>query len=404
MNINQTGQAYSTKIQDKTFVVPQVNIPVAAEIDTDKDFFLSKEEVANYVTQGGEKPEASILDDQTNEFQCAVAAAPNPYAAGYHSFDALIADFDKLTQENPNYVKKEILGKSPEGRDLVAYKFSEGAQGDTSAKLGVVITGCHHAREWMTVEAPLAFGKSLLDGIASDSAKQQRLHESEVWIVPCANPDGYEYSRTTDSWWRKTRRPIEETGCPNLKGNKGVDPNRNYWDGKPEHFELYRPAGDTPCSTRDDFGDGKTSDNPKADTYRGPSGGSEPEVQAMLNLELNPANNIKGVLDYHSYGDMILYPYGSKELPADRLEIYRDIGSKMNATLGNTFDLKPSSDLYPTSGGSNDLHEANGILGLTLEIGRSFQPPASQIPKATAAITPANLVFIDEIKSRYPQA
>ena len=124
----------------------------------------------------------------------------------------------------------------------------------------------------------------------------------------------------------------------------------------------------------------------------------------MLNLELNPANNIKGVLDYHSYGDMILYPYGSKELSPDRLEIYRDIGGKMNQVLNNRFDLKPSSDLYPTSGGSNDIHEANGILGLTLEIGRSFQPPASEIPRQTAYITPANLVFIDEIKSRFAQA
>ena len=40
-----------------------------------------------------------------------------------------------------------MIGHSVLGRDIVAYKFSEGAQGDTSSKTGIVITGCHHARE-----------------------------------------------------------------------------------------------------------------------------------------------------------------------------------------------------------------------------------------------------------------
>lgn len=321
---------------------------------------------------------------------------------GYHSYDQMTAALQQLAERYPDKAQLVSLGKSGEGREIYALRV--GTPDEQNPKPGVVITGCHHAREWMTVEVPLHTATTLLENYDSDPACKDRVDQTVTWFVPMVNPDGYEYSRTKNSWWRKNRRPVEETGCPNIKGNIGVDPNRNYWDGKPENFELYRPKGDTPCSTEDDWGDGKTSDNPKADTYRGPSGGSEPEVQAMLNLELNPANNIKGIVDYHSYGDMILYPYGSRELPADRLEIYRDIGGKMNNVLGNRFTLEPSSDLYPTSGGSNDIHEANGIIGLTLEIGRSFQPPASEIPKATAYITPANMVFLDEIRSRFAHA
>lgn len=340
-----------------------------------------------------------VLQEYKNSLQGEVRTQG---VTGYHTYAEMNAAMQELAERFPGKAEVVSLGKSGEGREILALRV--GSQDEANSKPGVVITGCHHAREWMTVEVPLHTATNMLENYETDPASKERVDKTVTWFVPMVNPDGYEFSRTKNSWWRKTRRPIEETGCPNLKGNYGVDPNRNYWDGKPEHFELYRPAGDTPCSTADDFGGGKTSDNPKADTYRGPSGGSEPEVQAMLNLQLNPANNIKGVLDYHSYGDMILYPYGSKELSSDRLEIYRDIGGKMNQVLGNKFDLMPSSDLYPTSGGSNDIHEANGILGMTLEIGRSFQPPAWEIPKQTAYITPANLVFIDEIKNRFAQA
>ncbi len=391
---NQAGnssQSYSTKIQDKTVVVPLVNIPVAAEIDTNKDFFLSKDEVASYVTQGGEKPEASVLDDQTNEFQCAVAAVPNPFAAGYHSFDALIADYDKLAQENPNYVKKEILGKSPEGRDLVAYKFSEGAQGDTSSKLGVVITGCHHAREWMTVEAPLALGKSMLDGIAGDPVKQQRLHDSEVWIVPCVNPDGYEYSRNTDNMWRKNRsvQGVDQLGNPTEA--IGVDLNRNYGDDTLNHHIVFRPDGDTPGNIKDDFG--ATSDDPFSEVYRGITAASEPEVKAMQELQLR--SNIRGVLDFHSYGDDLLYPWSHTPVAPPEQAFYESVGGKVAAAGG--YKLEPSIGLYPNSGSSDVFQEANGLRTFTFEMGKNFQPNPNKIPAVTKAASSAATVFVDEM-------
>ncbi len=376
------------------------NQPTLPRQSNFSNYSKADQEILNDLYAKGDLRENADVGKLLQEYKASLNGAPRVESfTGYHSYEEMNAALQDLAARFPDKAAVVSLGKSGEGREIYALRV--GTPDEASPKPGVVITGCHHAREWMTVEVPLHTATNMLENYETDPASKERVDKTVTWFVPMVNPDGYEYSRTKNSWWRKTRRPITETGCPNMKGNMGVDPNRNYWDGKPEHFEIYRPAGDTPCSTADDFGDGKTSDNPKADTYRGPSGGSEPEVQAMLNLELNPANNIKGVVDYHSYGDMILYPYGSKELAPDRLEIYRDIGGKMNSVLGNRFDLKPSSDLYPTSGGSNDIHEANGILGLTLEIGRSFQPPASEIPKATAYITPANLVFIDEIKARF---
>ena len=47
----------------------------------------------------------------------------------------------------------------------------------------------------MTVEAPLKLAQDLLAGKDTDPAKAARLKDAEIWIVPCVNPDGYEYTR-----------------------------------------------------------------------------------------------------------------------------------------------------------------------------------------------------------------
>ncbi|CAN0422722.1 unnamed protein product, partial [Phaeothamnion confervicola] len=273
----------------------------------------------------------------------------------------------------------------------MAYKFSEGAQGDTSDKPGVVITGCHHAREWMTVEAPLALGKSLLEGIADDPAKQSRLASSEIWIVPCANPDGYEYSRETDNMWRKNRRPVGQDQLGNPTTAVGIDLNRNYGDDLFNHHIIFRPDGDTPGNTADDFG--ATSDDPFSEVYRGPYAASEPEVQAMQNLQMH--QNIRGVLDMHSYGQDLLYPWSHTPVKPAEDDWYKKVGGAVADAGG--YKLEPGIGLYPNSGSSDIFQEANGLRTFTIEMGESFQPDPSTIPETTAKATAASTVFIDAI-------
>src|SRR3712207_5937894 len=102
------------------------------------------------------------------------------------------------------------------------------------------------------------------------------------------NPDGHEYSRTQDRLWRKNRRR-------NPDGSIGVDPNRNYgymW-------------GTLNVST--------SSHVPRDDTYVGPRAFSEPEIRAVRNLVAREL--FAGVLTYHSYSQLILFPWGSTSKP-----------------------------------------------------------------------------------------
>ena len=48
------------------------------------------------------------------------------------------------------------------------------------------------------------------------------LDKFDVYIMPSMNPDGYEYTRSYNRMWRKTRSNNPGYRC------KGVDPNRNW--------------------------------------------------------------------------------------------------------------------------------------------------------------------------------
>jgi carboxypeptidase T len=394
VNISHSSQ-FKVKIHDKAFDLPSKFNDLSEKLDTNKDGTLQNSELKAHVL--GDKISLDSFEgqDRIQEYKCKLTGAPNPNAKDYHSFEQMEKVLDQAVLDHPDIAKKVSLGKSAEGRDIWALKVTGDVHTDTSHKSGIVVTGCHHAREWMTVEAPLQLIHDITDNPDSPE-NQRRLAESELWIVPVANPDGYEFSRNENSWWRKNRRPLGVDQSGEKTSAIGVDLNRNYWDGKDEHLFVYRPAGDTPGNTRDDFS--ATSDNPRRDTYRGPFGGSEPEVKALLDFELSHSN-IKGVLDYHSYGDVILYPYGHTRKESPNTELYREIGTKMQeATSG--FRLEQSVGLYPASGTSDDTHDLNGILNFTIEMGRSFQPNPKTIPVTSGRVSKASQAFIDEIIAR----
>lgn len=375
----------------------------AARIDANQDGILQRDELLQHLEhdhQGCHHHSQEKSDPQAlvAELELHLQKKPNPSAKGYHSYEQVGQDLDGLVTKYPNLCQKVSLGKSHEGREIWALRISENIDSqEVGQRPGVVITGCHHAREWMSVEIPLHVAHKLLDNYQSDPDAKRRVQKAETWIVPLVNPDGYERSRTEDPWWRKNCRPVEHDALGNTTSAVGVDLNRNYWDGNPDHLALYRPEGDTPGSTDDDWG--ATSDDPDSDTYRGPAGGSEVEVRSLLQLEVGH-RNVRAVVDHHAYGEMILYPWGYTEDPSPQKDLLVEIGQKLNESMGNRYNLQQSSGLYPSSGESDDMQSANGLISFTLEVGRSFQPLPTTIPATCELVGRANLTFIDEIVRR----
>src|SRR5262249_60769876 len=130
------------------------------------------------------------------------------------SYEQAITEFKALESAHPDLARYVKLGSSFEGREIFALKVSRDASLDDASKPDVLITGCHHAREWISVETPIYIANQLLNGYTTDSIKFL-VDNLQIWIVPIVNPDGLTYSQGSPNdqmdgmrTWRKNRRPL----------------------------------------------------------------------------------------------------------------------------------------------------------------------------------------------------
>jgi hypothetical protein len=200
-----------------------------------------------------------------------------PTSAKYHSYDEVTAEL--LALEASGVAKTYTIGNTHEDRGILAVRISDNPSEDEEEP-GVLFLGCHHAGEWISVEVPLYIAQYLTDNYDIDEDVKYLVDSCEIWIVPVVNPDGYEYSRTTDRMWQKNRRD-------NGDGTFGVNLSRNYsymWGG--------------PGSNGD----------PSSPDYRGPGAFSEPETCAVRDLAT--ACDFRVMMTYHSPGQMVFSPWG----------------------------------------------------------------------------------------------
>ena len=390
--INQP--TYRVSLAGEKVAVHPSRVALAEELDANGDHYVSDKEITKgYAIKEGR---GSDVKGQVRETKYGLAKIVNPDVSAYHSYQEVGQALKELEQQYPSLCERVSLGKSALGREIWGLRITEGADTEPAhQKTGVVITGCHHAREWMTVEVPIHSAQKLLEDQSPEG--KERLAKSEIWIVPLVNPDGYEYSRQHDNMWRKNRQPVETIMDGEKIHSVGVDPNRNYDDHVRDHKHLYRTDNDKPRVTIDDFEQG--NDDPTSDVFRGTKGSSAPEVQAMLKLQLGH-DNIRGVLDYHSYGETVMYPWGYTHRAPKNAKDLAAICKTFNHEAGGGLKVQQSVGMYATLGSSNDIQFANGIVGLTLEVNGCFQPRPSEILPTCERYTNGNISFIDSIIER----
>ena len=278
----------------------------------------------------------------------------------FHSYDQTIAEFKALAASHPDLARYAKLGSSFEGRDIFALKISKDASVDDASKPDVLITGCHHAREWISVETPVFIANQLLSGYAADDSIKSIVDHLQIWVVPIINPDGLTYTQGSPNeemngvrLWRKNRRPITVGSCP---PSVGVDLNRNY------SYE-WRLQNDLPCTNycsdrsclNDDIG---ASDDPGSEIYRGPEAESELEVKAIKSLMDDPNRHFRAQLDYHNYSQLILYPWGYAAFGTDDSRTLSELARRMSDDLFGVdrtrYHPEQAVDLYALTGSSID--------------------------------------------------
>ncbi len=271
----------------------------------------------------------------------------------FHSYEETLNEFTQLAQQYPERAKFITLGQSYEGRQIFALKIGSAPETDDPTKPDVLITGCHHAREWISVEPPVYFANQLITRYAEDDAARYLVDHLQIWIVPILNPDGLTYSQgaPNDSLnavrlWRKNRRPAAAEACAT---SIGTDLNRNY------DFQ-WRLEGDEPCPRYvDDVGG---SDDPREEVYRGDQPESEPEIKAIKTLLADPNRRFRAQLDYHNFSQLILYPWGYHALAPPDAETLTALAAGMSVEIDKaehrTYEPRQAFNLYSTTGSSVD--------------------------------------------------
>jgi hypothetical protein len=260
-----------------------------------------------------------------------------------------------VARQNPQLVKLEVLGRSHQGRELIALKVTQSAREvPDGSRPAVLYSSNQHAREWISLEVNRRLLQYFLGRWrANDKAIRDLLKSTELWFVISANPDGFQYTFDVERLWRKNLR--DNNGDGQITVGDGVDPNRNF----AEHWG-YDNEGSSP--------------DPADETYRGPSAASEPETRAMAGLldRVKP----KFQSNLHSFGQWLLYPQGWQvgTLDAD-YPIYVALGGTDGARSAIPgFNPGQSADtLYVTNGETTDYAETSaGTIAYTPELGEGI--------------------------------
>ncbi|GAB2818998.1 M14 family metallopeptidase [Streptomyces chlorus] len=337
------------------------------------------------VTPLGAAPDRSSAADDLRLFDFPSADSR------YHNYAEMNAEIDQRLAAYPNIMSKRVIGRSYQGRDIVAIKISDNVTADENEP-EVLFTHHQHAREHMTVEMALYLLRELGAGYGSDSRITNMVNGREIWIVPDLNPDGGEYDIATGSYrsWRKNRQP--NSGSSNV----GTDLNRN-WD--------YRWG----CC-------GGSSGSTSSETYRGSAPESAPEVKVVADFVrsrvVGGVQQIKAGVDFHTYSELVLWPFGytysdtTTGMTADDQAAFRTVGQKMAASNGYT--AQQSSDLYITDGSIDDyLWGTHKIFGYTYEMyprsssSGGFYPPDEVIERETSRNRDAVLQLLENADCMY---
>ncbi len=296
----------------------------------------------------------------------------------YHTYPEVVTELSQTQQNHPTLARTFPLGLSYEERNIPAIKISDNV-GTDEPEPEVFICALHHARECATVEVCMYIINYLTDhyGEAGYENVTYLVDNREIYIVPMVNPDGKVYDDSgggpgSGRMWRKNRQPCS--------GGIGTDLNRNY-------FYQWGGSGSSGTCT--------------SEIFRGYQPFDAPETAAVQNFIMTHPD-ITVVLSYHSYGSLVLYPWGyTYDLIADAEDrhAHEIIAQKYASYTG--YLASQASGLYLTSGDTGDWaygvtkDDSMPVFTWTVELaGNTFYPPPSALPSMCETNCQASLYLL----------
>lgn len=305
---------------------------------------------------GGQAKELAAQGIKLAERKVPAKAAARSLAAGdgvfrpYSGKGGLQEEILRTAQENPGLTKVVSIGKTVQGKDILALKVTKNAKKSKDGdKPSVLYMSNQHAREWITPEMTRRLMHHTLDSYGKDQRITKLVDSTELWFLLSANPDGYDHTFAADGQrlWRKNLR--DNNGDGKITTGDGVDLNRNF---------AYKWGYDNEGS----------SPTPSSETYRGAKASSEPETVALDKFQKRIGFDYG--INYHSAAELILYGVGWQVATPTPDDIaYKALaGTPENPAVPGYYP-QVSSELYTTNGEA-DGHaaNANGMMMFTPEM------------------------------------
>jgi carboxypeptidase T len=321
----------------------------------------------------------------------------------YRTIAELYADLDQVVADYPQIAELATFGTSYGGQPLKALRLTN--RSIDKEKPVLLVMANIHGRELITPETAMVFIDYLTGEYGTDPDVTWLLDHQEIHVLVSTNPDGHVKNEPGEpwAWWRKNTDP-ENGWCYGT--SYGIDLNRNHsfkWNACP-----YCSSGD-PCN----------------ELYRGPSVASEPETQALeayirslfpdqrgpLDSDAAPLDATGVLITLHSYGNLVLWPWGWTETPAPNVDGLAALGRKMASY--NSYTAGAGTTLYLTDGTTDDWSYGElGVASYTFEIGRnsdSFYPSCDRYddliqPNIPALLYAAKVARTPYITSHGPDA
>lgn len=280
----------------------------------------------------------------------------------HFTFQEMQNELDDMWALYPNLITiKSSVGTTEQGQSLFMVKISDNPNVDENEP-EIFLNAVHHAREPIGMTQLLFFMWYVLENYDSNKEIKTLLNSSEIYIMPCINPDGYVYNATNNptggGMWRKNRHN-------NGNGSFGVDNNRNYsylWGGN------------------------GSSGTTSSDTYRGTAPFSELENQAILNF--CNSRHFVTEFNYHSYGNYCIYPFSAVAVNNNpEVPLFNQLAVFLTEDNGFVYGNCQQTLNYIADGEAADWaygeQTSKGkMYGFTPEVGNSidgFYPAASRI-------------------------
>jgi hypothetical protein len=241
----------------------------------------------------------------------------------YRNWEQVQTEMNSLVTQYPDWVQVIKYGESKQGRPLLVWKISESVQIDDNKKPKLMITAATHGDEVITTEVLMNLVHRLVDGSKNNDARMKNILASyQLYVVPVVNPDGFSNRQRYDN---------------------NADPNRSY------------PYPENPLAS--------------------------PTASIAALISLFSAHDFVGSLDYHAYGEMIMYPWAYTRdliLESDHNEfdhLAQDMAS------GNRYAYGPIAQvIYIAKGSSADYYYwRKRTKAFAIEMGSSKQPHPSKI-------------------------